>query len=114
MWGGATVIETGRSSDGKQWYRLWSDGWLEQGGTQSGNGVYGVTTVTFLKPFKDTSYVVNAIIINLASQWYTDTGGTSERAVTDVAGSIANKTVSSFNIQSYSNHDWYACGIAAS
>ena len=27
------VKETGRSSSGSYWYRVWSDGWIEQGGT---------------------------------------------------------------------------------
>lgn len=27
------VKETGKSSDGTSWYRKWSDGWIEQGGT---------------------------------------------------------------------------------
>lgn len=27
------VKETGKSSDGNSWYRKWSDGWIEQGGT---------------------------------------------------------------------------------
>ena len=110
MWGGATVIETGKSSDGNQWYRLWSDGWLEQGGTQIGNGAYSEVTVTFLKPFKDTSYFVNAAITNLTSQWFIGSTGVQERAVTDVAGSIGTKTVASFTLQSFNNHNWYACG----
>lgn len=39
------VKETGKSSDGTSWYRVWSDGWIEQGGvyTFSGNNNYPVT-----------------------------------------------------------------------
>ena len=42
--------------NGTSWYRVWSDGWCEQGGRQSinNNGV----TVTYLKPFKDTNYSI--------------------------------------------------------
>lgn len=39
------VKETGKSSDGNSWYRVWSDGWIEQGGTytSSDNNKYPVT-----------------------------------------------------------------------
>ena len=48
-----TVIETYKN--GTNWYRIWSDGWKEQGGRiASGN-----TMVTFLKPFTDTNYCVS-------------------------------------------------------
>lgn len=39
--------------NGNDWYRVWSDGFIEQGGNQYGNGVnYPLTrTITFIKPF---------------------------------------------------------------
>lgn len=39
------VKETGKSSDGTSWYRVWSDGWIEQGGTytSSDNNEYPIT-----------------------------------------------------------------------
>ena len=48
-----TVIET--YVNGTSWYRVWSDGWCEQGGypSVSNNG-----TITFLKPFKDINYTI--------------------------------------------------------
>ena len=53
--GDATVntflIET--YSDGNNWYRLYSDGWIDQGGFLSGGGG---SRVIFHKPFKDTNY----------------------------------------------------------
>ena len=46
--GNAWVMETYRN--GTEWYRVWSDGWLEQGGmTESA----AIKTVTFLKPFRN-------------------------------------------------------------
>ena len=45
----ATVVKTYRN--GTSWYRIWSDGWCEQGGnTQS--AVNGKYTITLLKPYK--------------------------------------------------------------
>ena len=42
---------------GTDWYRVWSDNWIEQGGQFSGSTTINAstTTVTFIKPF--TSYV---------------------------------------------------------
>ena len=45
-----TVIET--YQNGTSWYRVWSDGWCEQGiSVTATNGTW-----TFLKPFSDTNY----------------------------------------------------------
>lgn len=52
------VVESKVNSDGS-WYRKYKSGWLEQGGiglTVSGNGL---KTVTLIKPFKNTKYIVN-------------------------------------------------------
>ena len=44
--------------EGTEWYRVWSDGWCEQGGaglfTSSG------TVITLLKPYSDTNYSILA------------------------------------------------------
>lgn len=50
----AVVVEN--YSDGTNWYRVWSDGWIEQGGYISTAGYIGYYTVTFLKPFLNTNY----------------------------------------------------------
>lgn len=44
--GNAWVVESYRN--GTEWYRVWSDGWIEQGGVAESAAS---TTVTFLKPF---------------------------------------------------------------
>lgn len=47
---GPRIVET--YSNGTSWYRVYSDGWCEQGGQSNlANG-----TVTFLKPFANTNY----------------------------------------------------------
>ncbi len=50
------VVETYRN--GTQWYRLWSDGWIEQGGYiyVSSNG----QVLSFMKPFQDINYIITA------------------------------------------------------
>lgn len=56
------VVDTYRS--GNSWWRLWSDGWLEQGGrTAQSTGVTSrITSITLLKNFKDTTYSVFATL----------------------------------------------------
>ena len=44
------VVETWR--DGANWYRLYNDGWCEQGGSSTGNGNSGIT-VSLLKTYSD-------------------------------------------------------------
>lgn len=50
-----TVVETYKN--GTNWYRVWSDGWIEQGGYLSSvpSNLTG-SVVTFLKPFSDANY----------------------------------------------------------
>lgn len=43
--------------NGMSWYRVWSDGWIEQGGFV--NTVSGSTVVSLLKPFKDTNFGIS-------------------------------------------------------
>lgn len=47
----AYVTQTWRS--GTEWYRVWSDGWIEQGGHGTGG------TCTFNKSFSNTNYTFN-------------------------------------------------------
>lgn len=48
----AYVVQNYKS--GTSWYRIWSDGWIEQGGYCG-----GTKTVTFLKAYKDTNYTIS-------------------------------------------------------
>lgn len=48
------IVET--YSNGSSWYRVWSDGWCEQGGSE----ITAVSnkTITLLKTYKDVNYKV--------------------------------------------------------
>ena len=80
----AYITET--YQNGTSWYRIWSDGWCEQGGiattTQNKN-----TNVNFLVNFKDTNYQV------VGSYNSTETGATGG---TYIAANL--KKVSSFSL----------------
>lgn len=41
--------------DGTEWYRVWSDGWIEQGGMVPASS-NNMTVTTFKKEFSDTNY----------------------------------------------------------
>lgn len=53
----SVCIESWHDENGN-WYRVYSDGWCEQGGslTPTGTGSYTSGTITFPKSFKDTNY----------------------------------------------------------
>lgn len=82
-----SIIES--SSDGKQWYKKYSDGWIEQGGytVQAGRGG---TRVNFIVPYTNVQ-TVNVIAVQA------DTSGDD-----DYLGqcSVHSLTVSTFNISS--------------
>lgn len=54
----AHIIETYQNEH--SWYRVWSDGFVEQGGIVQSMGVKSTRTITLLKPYKDTNYSVVA------------------------------------------------------
>lgn len=98
------VVETFKS--GSSWYRVYDDGWVEQGGQIVGS----LNTITFLKNFKDTTYNFQASV--------------SDASPTDYALTVAswnNKTQNSVTVyigyngtaQTTSPCDWQACGYGA-
>lgn len=55
------AVVTQNYLNGTSWYRVWSDGFIEQGGTVTASSS-STQSITFLKPFTDTNYsLVNAV-----------------------------------------------------
>lgn len=89
--------------NGTSWYRVYSDGWCEQGGVANA----GTSSVTFLKPFTNTNYYVTAHTV-------TNDLGVTYHSI------IGNKYTTSFEIASGQygsnprslqyNASWQACG----
>lgn len=50
------VKETGKSSDGTSWYRVWSDGWIEQGGTYTSSSPTPSYSIMLIKKMTTTNY----------------------------------------------------------
>lgn len=87
---------------GTSWYRIWSDGWIEQGGRVS-ISQDTQTTVTLLKPFSDTNYTV----LITANRSGTQTAGDGNFTVEYVSTSQFKWS----NGDDFSgNGIWYACG----
>lgn len=89
---GATVVESYRN--GTEWYRVWSDGWVEQGGNLAASNV-------FLKPFADATY---RIVLGQS--------GSSASASVGRSTWVA-KSATSFTANVETPTDWYACGQGA-
>lgn len=95
------VKETWQS--GANWYRVWSDGWIEQGGYLSWNGAW--TTLTFNRPFTTTNYYINGGGYRSDSSPYQcmidfKDWGTSSCSVWSSDDNTSNPCVMK----------WYACG----
>ena len=98
------IVESKVNSNGS-WYRKYKSGWLEQGGIGLTVSADGTKTVTLIKPFKDTKYIVN---------WLDQDGSTNTSSGTR---GISNKTTTSFvarNGQDKNmNIGWIAIGQGA-
>lgn len=97
-WAGKKVICLVESqTDGTNWWRKYSDGWIEQGGYVAKTGAQ---TITLNTSFSNANYTINA----------TSDGS---RAADNFGVNIYAKTSTSFDMYlypSYRGFHWYACG----
>ena len=101
--GNHKVIEEWHSASGSQWWRKWSDGYLEQGGLwneTSSNEGYRDKTITLPVSFGTANYVV------VVQSGFTDETGLGSR--------VWEKRTSFFKAKSAAappnTGTWYACG----
>lgn len=81
------IVET--YHNGTSWYRVWSDGWCEQGGkVATASHQYGYTDVSLLKTMADTNYTITIGGVN----------ATENGNYTFGVGNNSNITTSSFRI----------------
>lgn len=89
------VVKTWQN--GTDWYRIYNDGWCEQGTIIGGSSTYNATLI---HQFKDLNYQVYVC-------YNTDSTGTSG----GVAVAVNKKTISSFEIKNAGGtYSWFACG----
>ena len=98
------VVET--YSNGNQWYRKWSDGWIEQGNYQSLTFSGYISTLSFVTSFKTINYtfVVTGKSNDTSSYFHDNVN----------IGPNENKKVNSIQLSAEQNTtiklSWYACG----
>lgn len=94
------------------WYRLYSDGFLEQGGFTVYSGV-GTKKITLPKAFSTVNYIVNVNALSFLStsnSLLAIGSGLSYSGVVDVSRATTGFTILRFKEEEPINHLWYACG----
>lgn len=103
-----TVVETYKN--GSNWYRIWSDGWCEQGGhyDKGSLAIDTATTIQLLKAYPNIDYTLVA-----QSSRNDNQGGSINNQVF-----INHRTKTEFTARCYGDGtsqyiDWYACGYTS-
>ena len=94
-------------NDGSNWYRKWSDGWIEQGGTLPNKSAWKWSSATLNTPFTTTSYTLVAGVSVI--------DGSSTDAQESNGYLFGLQSTTSFRYRQLANIDmpsakWYACG----
>ena len=102
------VKETGNSGpDGTSWYRMWSDGWLEQGGTEVKTVTNGATsTISLPFVYKDASYSIRGI--GVKRKGYYGYAVIEQNSVTK--SSFAYAAMGNSSNDGVVKFHWYTCG----
>lgn len=94
-------------NNGTSWYRVWSDGWIEQGGNKVGSSFGGtLLTLTLPKAYKNTSYTIAGLGSKKSEVW----GYVSieEKSVTNTTFKYAGMGGASRD--GIVEFRWYTCG----
>lgn len=95
----AYVVSSGNSNG--NWYRKWSDGFIEQGGSVT---AYGTSTITFPIAFATTDYYFFANYRNT-----TDSSNIEIRNMGPINPKTTSCQIRISNSTTFTRH-WYACG----
>lgn len=94
-------------NNGTSWYRVWSDGWIEQGGIKAASLFSGaLQTLTLPKAYKNTSYTITGLGVKKPNLW--GYASIEENSITNNSfkyagmGSSAQDGIVEFR--------WYTCG----
>lgn len=102
----AYIVKTYKN--GYNWYRLWSDGWIEQGGKYQGSfsTLYNVP-ITLLIPFSDTYYNISTSSSDLNNDKYGEHGENIEDVTTT---SFTYYYYTGSSVDGTAGFYWRACG----
>ena len=108
----AVVVESYK--DGYNWYRVYSDGWIEQGGRVPPNS--GSTpTLTLHKPMADEKYHISITVHTYTTNSAYDTvlfGGSYGESVTTTSFKLMSANYNGTN-ENAMYRTWYVCGKGA-
>ena len=96
-------------NDGKNWYKIWKSGWIEQSAFNTGNESWSTKTINLLLPFKNSNYSVLFTRLTDGTSSFTSTT-TAQVKMIGAATAVYNKTTTAFGCGSYYDFQWYACG----
>ena len=100
------IVETWQS--GTSWYRIWSDGWIEQGGKYTrASATNWSTTITLFKPYKNTNYNISISSAGLAGDKLGEHGENIENVTTT---SFAYYFYTGASGDGTTSFYWVACG----
>lgn len=101
-WNGSTVstlVSSWRS--GANWYRKWSDGFIEQGGDYRNASDWGFNTITLHTAFATTDYFV------VGQEWQYKWNSNDHKP----NNMLKSKSTTSFSLETFNPGSlWYACG----
>lgn len=94
-------------NNGTSWYRVWSDGWIEQGGIKE-NPVFNgaVQTLTLPKAHKNVSYTITGIGVKKSKVW--GYASIEEKSITK--NSFKYSGMGSSGQDGIVEFRWYTCG----
>lgn len=91
-------------NSGYNFYRIYNDNWIEQGGTFDANtGNWASTSLTFLKPFRDNYYH-----LHLQGNWSDPQSSSCEVTARTTSGATVTHANNQYSIYP---SIWYACGF---
>ena len=96
----ATIVASGKNTS--SWYRVFSDGWIEQGGIFAGGSANNTKTVTFPRAFTTANCIMTTIV--------TTRGGASHDGEIFVRSKTLTSFVAGSRLNDASYYMWYACG----
>lgn len=96
----AYVIENYKS--GNNWYRKWSDGWIEQGGLKTGAYANAGENISLNTPFTGTDYTV--VVSSVYGNDYT------VEAAFYGNDTVISRGTTKFSTSQTGSKFWYACG----
>lgn len=114
-WDGKEVVcvSSWKASDGSSWYRKYSDGWVEQGGSFTGTGYTTGFPLTFPVEFADVTYQFFAQCYRESKGYGANTATIVIGTKTTTGGTVTSSRVGAESAIAYKDTvDWYACGFA--